>query len=111
MRELPGGTTAGQRPRGTNPAGVTQPIPAAPGGTTRAGLVYPESDHMGESGFQWAVTKLIEMIGPKRLRSLTASDVEKAFRETDFARESYIKIRSVLGKALDHVLRRGLGGR
>jgi integrase len=57
---------------------------------------------------QWAVTKLIEMIGPKRLRSLTAADVEKAFREADFARESYIKIRSVLGKALDYAMRRKL---
>ncbi len=56
----------------------------------------------------WATTKLIEMIGSKRLRSLTAAEVEKAFRETDYARESYIKLRSTLGKALDYAMRRKL---
>lgn len=56
----------------------------------------------------WATTKLIDMIGPKRLRSLTAADVEKAFRETEYARESYIKLRSILGKALDYAMRRKL---
>ncbi len=57
---------------------------------------------------QWAVTKLIEMIGSKRLRSLSASEVEKALREAGYSRESYIKIRSILGKALDYAMRRKL---
>ena len=56
----------------------------------------------------WAVNALTEMIGSKRLRGLDPADVERAFRKADYSRESFIKIRSVLGKALDYGVRRKL---
>ena len=56
----------------------------------------------------WAVNTLTDMLGSKRLRNLEASDVERAFKATDYSRESLIKLRSVLGKALDYALRRKL---
>ena len=56
----------------------------------------------------WAVNTLTDIIGTKRLRGLEPSDVEKAFKATEYSRESLIKLRSVLGKALDYGLRRKL---
>lgn len=56
----------------------------------------------------WAVKALTDMIGSKRLRGLDPADVERAFRKANYSRESFIKIRSVLGKALDYGVRRKL---
>ena len=56
----------------------------------------------------WAVNTLTDLIGSKRLRGLQAADVEKAFKATNYSRESLIKLRSVLGKAFDYALRRKL---
>jgi len=56
----------------------------------------------------WAVNSLTVMIGSKQLRGLEPADVERAFRKADYSRESFIKLRSVLGKALDCGVRRKL---
>jgi integrase len=56
----------------------------------------------------WAVKALTDMIGSKRLRGLDPADVERVFRKATYSRESFIKIRSVLGKALDYGVRRKL---
>jgi site-specific recombinase XerD len=57
---------------------------------------------------QRAVAKLIEMPGSKRLRPLSASEVEKTFREGGYSRKSSIERRSILGRAFDYALRRKL---
>lgn len=61
--------------------------------------------------YAWACRILREDIGRVRLKRLTAEHVEKAFEKRatdDMSRASLIKIRSVLGKALDYALRRQL---
>jgi len=63
------------------------------------------------ANYEWACTILIDDLGKFRLRNLTADDIEHAFHrraEHGMSRASLIKVRSVLGKALDHALRRGL---
>lgn len=61
--------------------------------------------------YAWACRILREDIGSVRLKRLTAEHVERAFEKRaadDMSRASLIKIRSVLGKALDYALRRQL---
>jgi integrase len=61
--------------------------------------------------YQWATNVLIDDIGGTRLRRLTPDVVEAAFeaRAADgMSHSSFIKIRSVLGRALDYAQRRQL---
>lgn len=75
--------------------------------------VLPSQDLSARTmgNYEWACTILIDDLGKIRLRNLTADDIEHAFHqraEHGMSRASLIKVRSVLGKALDHALRRGL---
>lgn len=61
--------------------------------------------------YQWATNVLIDDLGGTRLRRLTPDVVEAAFeaRAADgMSHSSFIKIRSVLGRALDYAQRRQL---
>jgi len=61
--------------------------------------------------YAWACKILRDDLGRIRLKRLTAEQVETAFekRAADgMSRASLVKVRSVLGKALDHALRRQL---
>ena len=61
--------------------------------------------------YQWATNVLIDDLGGTRLRRLTPDTVEAAFeaRAADgMSHSSFIKIRSVLGRALDYAQRRQL---
>lgn len=61
--------------------------------------------------YQWATNVLIDDLGSTRLRRLTPDTVETAFeaRAADgMSHSSFIKIRSVLGRALDYAQRRQL---
>ncbi len=61
--------------------------------------------------YHWATNVLIDDLGSTRLRKLNADLVEAAFETRAAAgmhQSSFIKIRSVLGRALDYAQRRGL---
>jgi integrase len=67
---------------------------------------------------EWAVSVLRSELGKKRLRSLTIEDVEKAFdrladpkRERPLGRAALVKLRSILGQALDTAERGGMVNR
>ena len=61
--------------------------------------------------YMWASGVLIDDLGTIRLRKLTADHIEHSFEqrsEAGMSRSSFIKLRSVLGKAIDYARRRGL---
>lgn len=60
--------------------------------------------------YSWACSILSADVGRARLRKLTPEAVEDAFQrraENGMSRASLVKVRSVLGKALDYAQRRG----
>ncbi len=62
-----------------------------------------------QDAYHWACTILREDVGSKRLAKLAPEHVEAAFEaraESGMSRASLVKVRSVLGKALDWALRR-----
>ena len=71
--------------------------------------------------YEWCIEVLTEVIGSHRADRLTAEDVERKFRQLaesgreenrrPISRASLVKIRSVLGKALDYGIRRQLVAR
>jgi integrase len=61
--------------------------------------------------YLWACGVLTEDLGTTRLRRLTADQIERCFErraDAGLSRGSLVKIRSVLGKALEYAQRRGL---
>lgn len=62
-------------------------------------------------GYRWACDLLRDDLGSIRIRKLTPDAVEKAFEiraDNGISRASLVKVRSVLGKALDYAQRRQL---
>jgi integrase len=70
--------------------------------------------------YEWCASVISDELGSKRLRTLTVEDIERAFdRLADpgrrdgrpFGRAALVKLRSVLGQALDTAQRRGMVNR
>jgi len=78
-----------------------------------AGMEIAPSTRMG---YQWCTNMIRDTIGKKRLRTLTADDVEAMFDHLattrkdgrTLGRSALVKVRSVLGQVLDYAERRGL---
>ena len=66
--------------------------------------------------YEWCISRLIDELGSKRVRTLTVDAVEAALdrmvagsdNHRSVGRSSLIKIRSVLGQALNYAVKRGL---
>ncbi len=60
-------------------------------------------------GYRWAIERLSAEIGSRRARALTVEQLEQTWDTlaNELGRSSLIKLRSVLGQALDFAMRRG----
>lgn len=77
-------------------------------------VVSGDKDWKTVDQYRWALDAAVEHLGDKQLRSLTAQDVRSALRQMAHdgaSKASVVRVRSVLGQALDFAMANDLVGR